>query len=189
MPVKKSNFRKAREALKKAGGLKKVSASKQQLERLCKTIHIKYVITLEDQLTEDKAHLYCKESTISTLQRELDYLRNKLQKIELFEEKRARILNNNELEWGHKLKEYVDANDDLAAKNKILTADHIEITRAYNSLQSFGIMAQEQGINIRKHREKLPENQLWDFKATQEVLESGKVINKIKATKKKVKKK
>ena len=88
------------------------------------------------------------------------------------------------MEWGHKLKEYVDANNDLSAKNKILTADHIEITRAYNSLHNFGIMAQEQGINIRKHKEKLPENQLWDFKATQEVLESGKVIDKIKATKK-----
>ena len=35
---------------------------------------------------------------------------------------------------------------------------------------------------------KLPENNLWDFKASQQVLESGKVIDKIKATKKSKKK-
>ena len=186
MPTKKSNFRKASDGVKKTP-LKNATAA--QLEKLFKLVYIKYVRRLEDQLTEDKAHLYCKESTISTLQREIQYYRNKMRKIELFEEKRARMLNNNELEWEHKLKEYIDANNDLAAKNKILLVDHIEITRAYNSLHNFGIMAQEQGIDIKKHREKLPENQLWDFKATQEVLESGKVIDKISATKKKAKKK
>ena len=185
MSTKKSNFRKASDGVKKTP-LK--NASPAQLEQLFKTVHIKYVRSLEDQLMEDKAHLYCKESTISTLQREIQYFRNKMRKIELFEEKRARMLNNNELEWEHKLKEFVDANNDLAAKNKILLSDHIEITRAYNSLHNFGIMAQEQGIDIKKHREKLPENNLWDFKATQEVLEGGKVIDKIKATKKDKKK-
>jgi len=181
MPTKKSNFRKASDGVKKTP-LK--NATPAQIEKLFKLVHIQYVRSLEDQLVEDKAHLYHKQVTLDELQENLKYLRNKMRKIELFEEKRARMLNNNELEWEHKLKEFVDANNDLAAKNKILLSDHIEITRAYNSLHNFGIMAQEQGINIRKHREKLPENQLWDFKATQEVLESGKVIDKVKATKK-----
>ena len=141
----------------------------------------------EGKLVEDKAHLYCKESTISTLQREIQYFRNKMRKIEVFEDKRARLLADNETAWGHKLKEYIDANKDLAEQNKKLAADHIEITRAYNSLHNFGIIAKEQGIDIGKHRAKLPENNKWDFKPTQLILESGKVIDRISRTKRKKK--
>ena len=55
--------------------------------------------------------------------------------------------------------------------------------------RNFGIMAQQQGIDIRKHQNRLPENNKdYDFTATQVVLESGKVIDKVKLTKKKKKK-
>jgi hypothetical protein len=184
MPIKKNKFRKASDAVKKTPVKQATNA---QLERLFKVIHIKYVRSLEDQLVEDKAHLYCKESTISTLQREIQYFRNKMRKIEVFEDKRARLLADNETAWGHKLKEYIDANKDLAEQNKKLAADHIEITRAYNSLHNFGIIAKEQGIDIGKHRAKLPENNKWDFKPTQLILESGKVIDRISRTKRKKK--
>ena len=184
MPIKKNKFRKASDAVKKTPVKQATNA---QLERLFKVIHIKYVRSLEDQLVEDKAHLYCKESTISTLQREIQYFRNKMRKIEVFEDKRARLLADNETAWGHKLKEYIDANKDLAEQNKKLAAEHIEITRAYNSLHDFGIMAKEQGIDIGKHREKLPENNKWDFKPSQILLESGKVVNRISRTKRKKK--
>jgi len=184
MSIKKNKFRKASDAVKKTPVKQATNA---QLERLFKVIHIKYVRSLEDQLVEDKAHLYCKESTISTLQREIQYFRNKMRKIEVFEDKRARLLADNETAWGHKLKEYIDANKDLAEQNKKLAADHIEITRAYNSLHNFGIVAKEQGIDIGKHRAKLPENNKWDFKPTQLILESGKVIDRISRTKRKKK--
>ena len=184
MPIKKSKFRRASEAVKKTPVKK---ATTKQLERLCRLIHIKYVRSLEDQLYDDKAHLYSKEGTISTLQSELQYYRNKMRKMEVFEDKRARILADNETAWGHKLKEYIDANKDLAEQNKKLAAEHIEITRAYNSLHDFGIMAKEQGIDIGNHREKLPENNKWDFKPSQILLESGKVVNRISRTKRKKK--
>ena len=48
-------------------------------------------------------------------------------------------------------------------------------------------MAKEQGIDIGKHQAKLPENNKWDFKASQIILESGKVVNRISGTKRKKK--
>jgi len=103
-----------------------------------------------------------------------------MRKIEVFEDKRARLLNDNEIAWEAKLKEFVDANKVLSDQNRKVTADHIEITRAYNALHNFGIFAKEQGIDIRKHRKKLPENNKWDFRASQTILESGKVVDTVK---------
>ena len=118
-------------------------------------------------------------NTIDELEENLRYLRNKMRKIEVFEDKRARLLNANEQEWIDKLKEFSDANKLLAERNKTVTADHIEITRAYNALHNAGVFAEDQGINIKKHRAKLPENNKWEFKATQTVLESGAVVDKM----------
>ena len=187
MPQKKNKFSRVRDRAAKVGTLKKCTNT--QLEQIFRLSQIKYIISLEDQLQEDKAHNYCKEQTINELQQNLKYLRNKMRKIEVFEDKRARMLNENECAWEAKLKEFVDANKELSVQNTKLTAQHIEITRAYNALHNFGIMAQQQGIDIRKHQNRLPENNKdYDFTATQVVLESGKVIDKVKLTKKKKKK-
>ena len=180
MAQKKSKFTKVKDRAVKVGTLKKCSNT--QLEQIFRLSQIKYIISLENQLEEDKAHNYCKEQTINELQQQVRYYRNKMRKIEVFEDKRARLLNDNEIAWEAKLKEFVDANKVLSDQNRKVTADHIEITRAYNSLHNFGIFAKEQGIDIRKHRKKLPENNKWDFRASQTILESGKVVDTVKKT-------
>ena len=180
MAQKKSKFTKVKDRAKKVGTLKKCRNT--QLEQIFRLSQIKYIISLENQLEEDKAHNYCKEQTINELQQQVRYYRNKMRKIEVFEDKRARLLNDNEIAWEAKLKEFVDANKVLSDQNRKVTADHIEITRAYNALHNFGIFAKEQGIDIRKHRKKLPENNKWDFRASQTILESGKVVDTVKKT-------
>ena len=180
MPQKKNKFSRVRDRAAKVGTLKKCTNT--QLEQIFRLSQIKYIISLEDQLQEDKAHNYCKEQTINELQQQVRYYRNKMRKIEVFEDKRARLLNDNEIAWEAKLKEFVDANKVLSDQNRKVTADHIEITRAYNALHNFGIFAKEQGIDIRKHRKKLPENNKWDFRASQTILESGKVVDTVKKT-------
>ena len=65
---KPKKFTKAREGITKTP-LKDATAA--QLERLFKTVYLKYVVSLEDQLQEDKAHLLFKEKTIQTLQEEI----------------------------------------------------------------------------------------------------------------------
>tara|TARA_R100000541_G_scaffold57385_1_gene67509 strand:+ start:526 stop:1116 length:591 start_codon:yes stop_codon:yes gene_type:complete len=188
MQQKKNKFSKVRDRkfLLKVKDKKSLGdCSNGQLEKIFRLSQIKYIVSLEDQLQEDKAHNYCKEETINELQHQLRYLRNKIRKIEVFEDKRAALLNENECAWEAKLKEFVDANKQLSATNHKITKEHIEITRAYNALHNAGVFAQEQGIDIKKHRDKLPENHKWDFKATQTVLESGKVVDKLTATPKK----
>ena len=69
-----------------------------------------------------------------------------------------------------------------------------EIVRAYNALAELGKYAEELGIDIKKHTERLPEYDLYkDFKIENKVMESGKVktifsAKKIKKEKTNVKK-
>jgi len=79
---------------------------------------------------------------------------------------------------GEKLDEFITENEKLAKAN-------IEVTRAYNGLAQMGKFAEEQGIDIKKHSKKLPENNKYDFKQEHTVLESGKVRHKYTLTPKK----
>ena len=72
-----------------------------------------------------------------------------------------------------RLVDYQEANTDCIAKNKELLKDHIEITRAYNGLHQMGKFAEEQGIDIKKHNNKLPE--YHQFEQEHKLLESGRV--------------
>ena len=81
-------------------------------------------------------------------------------------------------------------------ENKLedLNKEYNEIVRAYNALATLGKFAEEQGIDIKKHRERLPEHDLYkDFKIENKVMESGKVktvisMKKVKKEKTNVKK-
>lgn len=66
---KNPNYRKVSDKVKKAGGLKK--ATYEQIEHIYKLLMLKYVMSLEDQLKEDKAHLLLKQNTIETLEEEI----------------------------------------------------------------------------------------------------------------------
>ncbi len=94
--------------------------------------------------------------------------------------KQDKVLNKLEA----KLVDYHKANTDCIAKNKELLKDHIEITRAYNGLHHMGKFAEEQGIDIKKHNNKLPE--YHQFEQEHKLLESGRVqhIYKMKKIKK-----
>jgi len=74
---------------------------------------------------------------------------------------------------------------DLIKENDDLIAANIELTRAYNGLAQMGKFAEEQGIDIKKHRERLPEFDKYDFSQEHTVLESGKVRHKYTLTPKK----
>ena len=67
MTQKKKNpsYRKISNEVKKAGGLKR--ATYAQVEHIYKLLMLKYVMSLEDQLKEDKAHLLLKQETIEEL--------------------------------------------------------------------------------------------------------------------------
>lgn len=71
MTSKKKNpsYRKISNKIKKVGGLEK--ATYEQVEHIYKQLMVKYVISLEDQLQEDKAHLLLKQNTIQYLEEEL----------------------------------------------------------------------------------------------------------------------
>jgi len=104
--TKKLKFRKFNERVKKIGGTK--NATNQQLERLFNTCHIKYVITLEDQLQEDKAHLLLKQNTIQVLEDDIRLKNNRLRKIEVFGIKQTKILNKREEAWQKESKNQED---------------------------------------------------------------------------------
>jgi len=64
-----------------------------------------------------------------------------------------------------------------------------EVTRAYNGLHTLGKFAEELDIDIKKYRDKLPENnEDFEFSQSQKLLESGKVKHSYKLKKKKSKK-
>jgi hypothetical protein len=72
-----------------------------------------------------------------------------------------------------RLEDYHEKHTDCLEKNQELLKDHIEITRAYNGLHEMGKYAEELGIDIKKHNEKLPEYHQFEQKHT--LLESGRV--------------
>ena len=80
MKKKNPSYRKISDEIKKAGGLNK--ATYAQVEHIYKLLMLKYVMSLEDQLKEDKYHLLLKQNTIQTLEEEIrfknDLLRKKL---------------------------------------------------------------------------------------------------------------
>tara|TARA_R100001594_G_scaffold32562_1_gene60572 strand:+ start:1905 stop:2441 length:537 start_codon:yes stop_codon:yes gene_type:complete len=85
--------------------------------------------------------------------------------------------------------EFDTANKELSKENTRLIKDNIELTRAYNSLAHLGKFAEEEGIDIKKHNGKLPENSKnYKFSQKHTLLESGKVRSEYKLTPKKGKK-
>jgi hypothetical protein len=210
----KVNFRRGREALKKEGGLKKASHKRtdeetiKTLHKLCRVMHIKYVITLEDQLQEDKAHLYLKEKTIRTLTADIKQKNTTLRSYEKFQKLNVKKVNKDwdereqkfnalefilrdkieKLENGTHVKKYIEAyedclkkNDDFVVQNSQLIKERDEVTRAYNGLHQMGKFAKELNIDIKKYSEKLPENNM-EFEQNHRVLESGKVQHSYKFT-------
>ena len=69
--------------------------------------------------------------------------------------------------------------------------NYYEMTRAYNSLCQFGKLAEELGIDTKKHNAELPENKYkgWKFDAGQDVSETGKVTSYMSLTNPNAKKK
>ena len=58
-------------------------ATNKQLENLFHRQHIKYVMSLEDQLQEDKAHLLLKQNTIETLEEDIKVKNNLIRRWQL----------------------------------------------------------------------------------------------------------
>ena len=171
-------------------------------------MHIKYVITLEDQLQEDKAHLYLKEKTIGILTADVKQKNLKLKSYEKYQKLSVKRVNKDwdereqkfnalefilrdkieKLENGAYVKKYIEAyedclkkNDDFVIQNSQLIKERDEVTRAYNGLHQMGKFAKELNIDIKKYSEKLPENNM-EFEQNHRVLESGKVQHSYKFT-------
>ena len=80
-------------------------------------------------------------------------------------------------------REMAEVNRDAIKTNKEILKSHNEITRAYNGLHTIGEMAQDLGIDIKKHNKMLPENNPdYDFSQKHTLLESGKVRHEYKLT-------
>ena len=152
---KPKKFTKAREGITKTP-LKDATAA--QLERLFKTVYLKYVVSLEDQLREDKAHLQFKENTIQILQEEI---------------------KSRSLEYKEAYEDCLKKNDAFVIQNNELIKERDEVTRAYTGLHTMGKIAQDQGINIEKYKNKLPENNV-EFEQEHKLLESGEVQHSYK---------
>jgi uncharacterized protein YeeX (DUF496 family) len=153
---KKSNkFTKARDGIT-ITPLRDATAA--QLQKLFKTVYLKYVVTLENQLQEDKSHLLLKENTIQILQEEI---------------------KSRSLEYKDAYEDCLKKNDEFVIQNGELIKERDEITRAYNGLHMMGKIAQDQGINIEKYKNKLPENNI-EFEHEHKLLESGKVQHSYK---------
>jgi len=173
---KKTNFGKVSAKIKKVGGLKK--ATYEQIEHIFKVATIKYMITLEDQLKEDKAHLLLKQNTIETLEEDLRHKNNQIRTFYINAYKNTKKVNK-------VFDDYKEANDSLAEKNKEIVKDNFDLTRAYNGLSQLGHFAEESGIDIKKHNGKLPENNKWGFEHKHTLTESGKVKHQYKLKPKK----
>ena len=115
--IKKPNYRKISNKVKKIGDVTK--ATNSQLERLFNIQHIKYVTSLEDQLAEDKAHLLLKQNTIETLEEDIRVKSNLIRRWQLHGYKSARKVNK-------VLEDYKEANEDLAKENKEVIKDNYE---------------------------------------------------------------
>ena len=172
----KRNYRKISEKVKKLGGANK--ATNAQLENLFHRQHIKYVMSLEDQLQEDKAHLLLKQETIENLQEDIRQKGNLIRRWQLHGYKNTKKVNE-------VLEDYKEANKDLSKQNKEVLKDNYELTRAYNGLSQMGHFAEELGVDIKKHNGKLPENNKWDFEHKHTLTESGKVKHHYKMKPKK----
>ena len=72
--------------------------------------------------------------------------------------------------------ETANKNAEVAEQN---AKSYYEMTRAYNALSEFGKLAEELGIDTKKHNSELPENKYkgWKFDIGQEVSETGKVTS------------
>jgi len=94
MNQKKKNlkYRRVSNKLKKVGGLKK--ATYAQVEHIYKMLMLKYVMSLENQLTEDKHHLYLKQNTIQTLEEEIKHKNIRLMKWIVWWEKHQKDKND-----------------------------------------------------------------------------------------------
>ena len=152
--TRRRNYRRLSNKVKK---LDLNNATNAQLEELFNKQHIKYVMSLEDQLQEDKAHLLLKQNTIETLEEDL------------------RVKNNLIRRWvihGHKSAKRVEER-------------FKEYKEAYNGLSQMGHFAEELGVDIKKHNGKLPENSKWDFEHKHTLTESGKVKHQYKLKPKK----
>jgi len=105
-----------------------------------------------------------------------------------YEEELAEVKNLYEEAVEHN-REMAEVNRDAIKTNKEIIKSHNEITRAYNGLHTIGEMAQDLGIDIKKHNKMLPENS-DDFQFDQKhtLLENGKVRHTYKVTPKKKKK-
>jgi len=152
---KPKNFYKAIDAIKKRPVKDSTNA---QLDRLWKVIHIKYVVTLERQLHEDKAHLFNKENTIQLLQEEI---------------------RSRSFEFRTAYEDCIKKNDDFVIQNGQLIKERDETVRAYNGLHQMGKFAEEINVDIKKYSKKLPENNM-EFEQDHKVLESGKVQHSYK---------
>ena len=128
-------------------------------------------MTLEDQLTEDKAHLFLKENTIETLQDEIKEKNLKIEELQKLYDEAIEVNND-----------VVEKNRDCIKANQTLLKDHNEIVRAYNGLAEMGRYAEEIGVDIKKHRSQLPEG--YEFNQSHTLLESGKVKHSYKLKKK-----
>jgi len=128
-------------------------------------------MTLEDQLTEDKAHLLLKQNTIESFEDQIKEKNLKIEELQnLYDE--AIEINN----------DVVEKNRDCIKANQTLLKDHNEIVRAYNGLAEMGRYAEETGVDIKKHRSQLPEG--YEFNQSHTLLESGKVKHSYKLKKK-----
>ena len=130
-------------------------------------------MTLEDQLTEDKAYLFLKENTIETLQ---DEIKEKNLKIEELQSLYDEAIEIN--------KDVIVKNRDAIKFNTEILKDHNDIVRAYNGLAEMGKFAEEVGVDIKKHSKRLPEHNKYDFSQSHTLLESGKVKHSYKLKKK-----
>jgi len=133
-------------------------ATNAQLDRLWKTIYVKYVVSLEKQLHEDKAHLFHKENTIQLLQEEI---------------------RSRSFEFRTAYEDCIKKNDDFVIQNGQLIKERDETVRAYNGLHQMGKFAEELNVDIKKYSKKLPENNM-EFEQDHKVLESGKVQHSYK---------
>ena len=131
--IKKRNYRRLSNKVKK---LDLNKATNEQLENLFHRQHIKYVMSLEDQLTEDKSHLLLKQNTIETLEEDLRVKSNLIRRWQLHGYKSAKEVNK-------VLKDYKKANKDLSKENKEVIKSNFELTRAYNGLHTLGKFAVE----------------------------------------------
>ena len=161
----KPNYRKLTEKVKK---LDLNKATNKQLENLFHRQHIKYVMSLEDQLTEDKAHLLLKQNTIETLEEDIKVKNNLIRRWQLHDYKSAKKVNK-------VFENYIEANKDLSKQNKEVIKDNYELTRAYNGLHTLGKFAVESGVDIKKYNGQLPENNKFDFEQKHTLTEAGTV--------------